>query len=137
MYSLAITDNIKQEFNNGYDGNIDSSVLLSENEDIIYKCICYEIKDGTIFWERLILTNKKIIRLLTNQVYYTYLKSIDTIDLVRIHEDNVIEYEYELRGCLDNGDEPYYLFLNGSSILINGEADAMALLDEINRLICE
>ena len=136
MFDLKGPYGDREKFESGYTGNIDQSILLSDSEDILYKCMCFEIRD-MIYWQRLILTNKKIIRLWRNKVYYIYLKSIETITLTCVNESNVDDYDDMLARCVDRGDTPYYVSLDGYKILLNNEDDAMTLVDEINRLICD
>ena len=137
MYNLTVSDIDKKSFDNGYKGTIEANVLLAENEDMLYKCMCFEIKDDSIYWQRLILTNKKIIHLWKNKVFYIYLKSIKQIMLECVNSTNKNNYNYKIQECVEKGDTPYYLTINGFSFLLNNKTDAMTLLDEINYLICE
>ena len=99
--------------------------------------MCFEILNDEIYWHRLILTNKKIINLWKNKVEYTYLKSIEWVRLERANKSNKENYNYKIRECIEMGDTPYFLVLSGTEFLLNNKNDAMTLLDEINRLICE
>lgn len=137
MRNLSVPKVDRQAFEKGYSGNIDSDILLSEDESMLYKCMCFEIVNDEIYWHRLILTNKKIIQLWKNKVMYTYLKSIEWVRLECANKSNKDNYNYEIRKCIEMGDTPYFLVLSGDEFLLNNKNDAMTLLDEINRLICE
>ena len=138
MYNLTVPEIDRKAFENGYTGNIECDVLLSEDEYIVYKCMTFSISDDkSIYWHRLILTNKKIICLWKNKVEYTYLKHIKWLQLECVNNSNKENYSYKLKECVEDGNTPYLLNLNGDSILLNNKNDAMTLLDEINRLICE
>ena len=137
MFSLSVPDIDRQAFERGYNGNIDSDILLSEDESLLYKCMCFEIKNDEIYWQRLILTNKKIIHLWKNRVKYIYLKHIKRVRLECANKSNKEQYDYKIGQCIEMGNTPYFLTINGDEFLLNNKNDAITLLDEINRLICE
>lgn len=137
MGYLSVSNIARQDFEKGYSGNIDTDILLSEDESMLYKCMCFELVDDEFYWQRLILTNKKIINLRKNQVLYIYLKSIEWIRLECANKSNKENYDSMICECIEMGDTPYFLDLSGERFLLNNKTDAMTLLDEINRLICE
>ena len=137
MRYLSVGDTERKAFEKEYDGSIDSGVLLSEDESVLYKCMCFKIKGNETSWHRLILTNKKIISLEQNEVFYLYLNQVEWVCLECANKSNEHDFDYKIRECLEVGNTPYILNVSGREFILNNKDDAMTLLDEINRLMCE